>query len=344
MNEEVGVVNPPSKYKEYTISPSGLNAFRISPAAFIRYKEKLDKSEGKHFEIGTAFHCYLLQPELFNDNYVVSDTPPMEGMMGDFIRSFFELFSDAENNNFENWRKEVAYKLAYATSGFKTKIETVIKQFENEDDEEKHRKNMNYFNLLRDNKGKIILTSKDLELFLEMRTKVFDHKVASRLFMDDGDRDCEYLNEFEYNWTNGKFNMHGILDRVVIDHEAKTAVLIDLKTARYSDKKSFLNSYEKYRYYAQITFYRQGVLAYLEEKGLTDYKIFSYIVVCQKGYGSDCSVFSLADSDIIRGAQEIIQDLSDISYHFDNDNWEYSKEYYEGNGIIELDLNEKERL
>ena len=194
MNREEEIAEIKQKmnnYSKYTVSPSGLNAFRFSPNGFIRYKEREDERTEKYFDFGSAFHTYILEKKEFTNRYVISDTPPMEGMMGDFIRAFFTEFSNAEDNNFEGFNKDKSYKIAYAASGFKLKIEKVIENFENEDGDEKKAVNINYFNLLRDNRGKGVLTSKEYESIILMSSRILDHKVASKLFIDDHNRNCE---------------------------------------------------------------------------------------------------------------------------------------------------------
>jgi hypothetical protein len=328
--------------KELTISPSGISAFEKSPSAFIRYKEG-EKEYSKAMNFGTAFHCYLLRQRDFVNEYIISDIPPMDGMMGEFIRTFFDLFSEAEDNNFEGWNKEKAYDIAYAASGFKTKKETVIKNFENEEGDEKKAVNMKYFDILRENKGKFILTSQEYELILEMKAKIFDHKVASKLFIDDHSRNCEYLNEFDYEWDykGGIVRMHGIFDRVIIDHDAKAIILVDLKTSQYASKASFEVSAAKYRYDRQMAVYRSGLFNYLYEKDMENYEIFSYIVVSQKAKGNDCAVYSISREDLRVATKSYTDLVEDMIWHIDEDKWDYPREYYEGEGIIELCLNEK---
>lgn len=337
-----------NNYSKYTISPSGLSAFRFSPSSFIRYKEREEKeSSVKSYVFGSAFHTYILENDKFNERYVINDASPMEGMMGEFIRAFFNEFSEAEDNNFEGFNKDKAYKMAYAASGFKTKIETVIKNFENEDKDERKVANMNYFNFLRENKGKDVITSKEHEDILFMNSKIQEHKVASKLFIDDHSRNTQYLNEFDHQWKieGFKFNFHGVMDRVVIDHDAKTVILVDLKTCKYSNKDAFSESCIKYNYDIQIAFYRLGLLNFMKENHISDYKIFSYIVACQKSQGYDCAVYSISDNDIIKSNLRINEELKELSWHFENSIWDYPKSYYEGNGIIDLDLcHEKERL
>ena len=151
----------------------------------------------------------------------------------------------------------------------------------------------------------------------------------------------KYLNEFDYEWKTKKFRAHGIMDRVIIDHDCKTVILVDLKSSKYAAEKSFTKTCKMYDYDLQLSFYRLGMLKYMEEKDMKDYKLISYIVASQKTLDHDCVVYSIKDEDIIKASIIIMKDLDDLSWHFESDNWDYPKSYYEGNGIVELNLNEK---
>ena len=58
--------------KEY-ISSSGIKNFLKSPKFYYYEKyEKTEKDDGRHFAIGSALHELIMEPELFNSNYIVT--------------------------------------------------------------------------------------------------------------------------------------------------------------------------------------------------------------------------------------------------------------------------------
>ena len=69
------IVNEPNAvyHANPAISHSKLNVFRKRPILFKRQyiDEVIKGSSGDHFTFGSAFHCAILEPELFGDSYAI---------------------------------------------------------------------------------------------------------------------------------------------------------------------------------------------------------------------------------------------------------------------------------
>src|SRR5574344_1079999 len=70
--------------KEY-ISVSGLKKIKVSPAHY-KEAEKVEPTEAMIF--GSAYHCFILEPERFeNEYYIFDDRSICEALIGDGYKS-----------------------------------------------------------------------------------------------------------------------------------------------------------------------------------------------------------------------------------------------------------------
>ena len=143
------------RYETETVSATGLSYLSSSPRAYRNYKDKQEEETEAHFEIGKAIHMRVLEPEKFDETYYVMDVEaPGDGTnMRIFIDRYFWYITN-------EFAAEQAKELAYQDSGYKTKFETVWKNFEEKENY------VAYWNALNESVGKIILTPKD-ELVIE---------------------------------------------------------------------------------------------------------------------------------------------------------------------------------
>lgn len=67
-----------------------------------------------------------------------------------------------------------------------------------------------------------------------------------------------------------------------------------------------------------------------------NYKKETYIVALQTKELPECKVFTISETSLAEGLSEIEELMTQISWHYQNDSWEYSKEYYESDGAEQL--------
>jgi hypothetical protein len=154
----------------------------------------------------------------------------------------------------------------------------------------------------------------------------------------------EVFNEVEHHWKlseDARFTMKGILDRVVVDHDEKSVWLIDLKTTSKS-VYSFQKSYVQYNYHRQIALYSAGVMNLLQEKGVKveGYSLQVIIVAVQTTGQYECAFYRPSKSSLEKGREEVEALLQKLEWHFDNDLWDYPREYYEGDGTLTLEIDD----
>jgi hypothetical protein len=89
-----------------------------------------------------------------------------------------------------------------------------------------------------------------------------------------------------------------------------------------------------------MAFYSLAIYWYIKNVlniDVEDYKLEVYIVAINSAPLHDVKVYKLDDDMLNKGFDEIAYLMNRLSWHFDTDLWEYSREYYEGNGLDKLE-------
>lgn len=297
------------------------------------YRDMLDgKEEGlklPQLEKGTMIHEYILQPEDFWNDYMILeyDTPKVK-QQKDFcdwyttlkatnpLEDNDKILLDAYNNAYSNKLSNEA-KLAIAKD-FELKYSEYIKSRSLE-------------------QTKKVMSFADLNMLKNIKKNIDEHKKANELLTNDPG--CECHNEFHINWEDPKYKLpcKSLLDRVKIDHVNKKIIVIDLKTT--ADVYNFKHSVETYNYYRQIAFYLLAITWYMndQEIDISDYDCEAYIIAIQTNSNNEVRVFNMLNENELMNSKDIIFDtLSELSYHYQSNNWDHTRNYYENDGTEEL--------
>jgi hypothetical protein len=113
-----------------------------------------------------------------------------------------------------------------------------------------------------------------------------------------------------------------LLDKVKIDPISGKAVIVDLKTTSKA-LSLFGESFEDYRYYRQLSFYRKALINYLDitYPDVKDWTIECYIVSVETVGIFECAVFEVDDSFMKKGDNEVRSLLSLVGYHYLKGDW-----------------------
>lgn len=327
------------RYTEETVSNSGLAALSVSPRAYRNYKDRVETETASYFNLGSAIHCKILEPEEFDKRYVVSTILAPGGMYAKFIDVLFRTrCKDGEYTGLEhaNWITN-----AHAEAGFKWPVKKVWEKFESDVDLK------GYYEALLKTEDKILLSKSDEEAMEACIQGTQMHEKAAELLYGNVLSDCK--NEMEVIWRHREypnFMMKSIFDRLIINESEKTAILVDLKTTS-KPVSSFKYSYKKYKYHRQMSLYYNALKWYLKENynveaDYSGWEIKVYIVATQtNGYG-DTAVYAPSQADLKKGTIEANKLLYRMRWHFDNDKWDHPMEYYTKDGVITIDLDEED--
>jgi len=322
-------------YKEKRVSSSSLKWFETSPLFFRKMLDKeIEQEQKRYFEIGKKIHMKLLEPLEFEKNYIYLeyDTPKSENQ-----KKFCEDYITYSSKN-KLEKLLYAYKNNYSSD--KLSDDKI-----GEKAEELRKSLSKYITYLKKRSDyKDILTYSDNKLINDIEDCVNSHIAAHSLLKVSEEDKMNGIEEYNENIIFFDFlgvECKSMLDRVVIDHKNKNIFLIDLKTT--SNLGDFYHSFEEFKYYRQMAFYWIALQSWLYNKDpkikLDDYNKQTYIIALQKGNSSEgsippeCKVFSISDKWLSMGLNEIEYLLLQIKWHYDTNQWEHLRIYYENNGI-----------
>ena len=313
-------------YSVPKVSNTSIGWFQISPQYF---KKKLDKElkdqDQKFFELGRQVHMFILERNEFNKlyTYLEFDTPKSKQQIqfAEEVAGGKDIV-DAYNSQYKATKnaEEKALELS-------TKLERYIE----------------YVKIRKDYKD--VLSWSKWSTITGANKAVVAHKKANELVYNDelfSTKDVETYNELPIFWNYPGYNLEckSMLDRLVIDHKNKTIKLIDLKTT--SHLHSFGKSIKAFKYDRQFAFYWMAIFYWWmknhPDKNIDEYSEETYVVGIQTRDLIEVKVFKIEDRLLNNGMVEIAETIPEIAWHFEENKWEYTKKYYQGDGIETINM------
>lgn len=275
-------------------------------------------------EKGTMIHEYILQPDEFWKDYTILDYEvPKTKQQKDFCKAYVDSLELTEDD-----KKLKAYRSAYSNT---KSDDTALKEATEIID-----KYSSYIDYLKLDNNKKIISFADLNMLKKIKENIENHKKAKELLTDMPG--CECNNEFHINWEikigDWLAPCKSLLDRVIFDHINKKIIYIDLKTT--SNVYDFKHSVEEFDYYRQFTYYLMAITWYMKDCNIdiSDYDTELYIVAIQTNGNYEVRVFDMFNyKELTDREYTILKTLTELSYHYQTNNWDHTRNYYEGNGI-----------
>lgn len=241
---------------KFYFSYSGINKLLFSPSWFYNHyilKEKED-SVDSHLVQGRVIHCLLLNPEDFNDEFIVVPGKMPGTSNRTIVDEIFKIYLEDSDDSLTLDKYETAIVDLLEKINLHQKLKT---------DEARVKKilipdNISYFEFLKSSQGKTLLDNKTLSYCKECVDSIKDNESITALMQLD-ESDLEVYNEVKVTTDqliNGKFTFgfKGILDNIVIDKEKKILFINDLKTTGKA-LIDFPESVDYYRYWLQASIY-----------------------------------------------------------------------------------------
>ena len=310
------------------------------------FRNMLDgKEEGlklPQLEKGTMIHKYILQPDEFWNDYVILEYDVPKVKQQKEFCDWYATFKATDPLEDEDKILLNAYNKAYSNKLSDDSKLAIAKDFIQRYDEYIKSKSLN--------NTKKAISFADLNMLKTIKSNIEKHKKANKLLTNTPG--VESHNEFHINWTfpikTDSLKMDenktwyapckSLLDRCIFDHVNKKIILIDLKTT--SDVYNFKHSVEEFDYYRQIAYYLLAITWYMKDQDIdiSDYDCEAYIIAIQTNGSYEVRVFNMFNETELDSRKNIIINaLSELSYHYQTNNWEHTRSYYEGNGTEELE-------
>lgn len=340
-------------YEDHTrVSNSSIGWFlKGGPSYFYKMlKGEIEGEKTQSLERGTMIHSYLLTPEEFQKDYVIWDkSRPSSAQQEKFCKALASSLEIEPNKAVLE-----AYKAAYSIKG-KTE-ETMLSEGSKIASTLK-----DYIDYLKSGDQRIMISPWDYQMLKKIKNNINEHKLAKELLAgpvsksiwDEGSVEKgvkKHLesgvvfngHEFHINWEfYGKTPIacKSLLDSLTLDFTNKKATIMDLKTT--AKLWHFEESIEQYDYCRQLMYYTMAVEWYLEEEydqsGL-EWTFEYYIIGIDTTGTHEIRVFKI-DSDAVESREpDIEMALNDIAWHQQNNKWDHSRAYYEGDGSETLNI------
>ena len=309
-------------YSIKRVSSSSLSWFEKSPKFFRMMLDKEIEEENPFiFEKGTMVHSFILEPEEFEKNYVFLDYEiPKSSQQKEFCDHIARYKSGTKSEILLR-----AYKDCYTS---KEKDEVLLEKAENLANTYK-----DYIKSIKLSTVKKVLSKSVEKKLYEIRSKLYEHKVTYNLLYNYVPT-LEIYNEYPILWeyTNG-VECKSMLDRVIVDPVNKKITIVDLKTS--SSFNEFEQKFIDYKYYRQLAFYYWAIHNKFNVP-YNGYKIDCFVVAINMKEPTEIKVFNVSEDTLKKGFKEIDTLMEQLKWHYNTNQWEYTKDYYEGSGTITI--------
>lgn len=295
-----------------------------SPMKFKKTFEEGFKDEpGSHFELGTLVHQYMLEPE----NFAVMPTDSL-GEKGRQV-------ANALWDNHYHLLKEKSIDLEDIIENQKY-WESLVNEFSYQNPKwamEKRVENLQkevipFIKTRIQYQGKTLITDKTLNIIMNCAA-TFNRNEATSSYFHLPELDyLEVHNELEILWSKRisgvMMELKSKLDKVIINHQTKEVFLIDLKTTG-KEVDLFIESFDKYNYLQQMTFYKNALEWYLKNVlGLEDYTVQSPRIFAVETSGFfEARIYVIPTKYLDPQPYEEL--LERIQWHRSKEQWYYPK-------------------
>jgi hypothetical protein len=317
--------------EEFKFSYSSLNRLLFSPKLFYKdyiLKERETKME-KHLIEGRLIHLLLLEPNRFNEEFVMSPLKMPTDSVKKVLRNVSSKIVNLNNYKLKDLDDQIlkALKEENLYQSFKEDQKRLDKIITEESEE--------YFKFLLTT-GKTIIDADTFARCMDRVVIIRANDEVTKLLMQEGtDWDLDHIQVYnekklECKLNNFKFGLKGIIDKYIIDDEAKTITIVDLKTTA-KPLENFAETVDFYNYWLQAAIYSLLVMKNVDENQ-QDYKIIFKFVVIDKY--DQVYVFPVSEETQIKWINSLREALTEANYHYSER--KYDLPYVFANGNVTL--------
>ena len=314
---------------EFSFSYSSLNRLLFSPKLFYRdyiLKERETKMD-KHLIEGRLIHLLLLEPDRFNEEFVMTPLKMPSDSVKKVLRNVSSKIVDPNNYvKLKDLDDQIlkALKEENLYQSFKEDSKRLDKIITEESEE--------YFKFLLTT-GKTIIDADTFARCMDRVVIIRANDEVTKLLMQQGtDWDLDHIQVYNEkklncNLNDYKFGLKGIIDKYIIDDEAKTITIVDLKTTA-KPLENFAETVDFYNYWLQAAVYSLLVIKNVDEKQ-QDYKIIFKFVVIDKY--DQVYVFPVSEETLLRWMNELNRALQLANYHYSERKYDLPYDFANGN-------------
>ena len=314
---------------EFSFSYSSLNRLLFSPKLFYRdyiLKERETKMD-KHLIEGRLIHLLLLEPDRFNEEFVMTPLKMPSDSVKRVLRNVSSKIVDPNNYvKLKDLDDQIlkALKEENLYQSFKEDSKRLDKIITEESEE--------YFKFLQTT-GKTIIDADTFARCMDRVVIIRANDEVTKLLMQEGtDLDLDHIQVYnekklQCGLSDYKFGLKGIVDKYIVDDESKTITIVDLKTTA-KPLENFAETVDFYNYWLQAAVYSLLVIKNVDEKQ-QDYKIIFKFVVIDKY--DQVYVFPVSEETLLRWMNELNRALQLANYHYSERKYDLPYDFANGN-------------
>lgn len=301
-------------FENLALSNSKISSFSHDPSYYYKLyvTKEITQKESLSLSLGTLVHCLILEPETFENKYLISSVEKPTGLMLPFIETLakFEIMDD------------LSLEAAYLISGYKISKDKVISNFK----ESEYLKA--YYEELMMSKDKIIISQSDYDKANNLCSVALNNpqwdKILSNLTY-------KKFDELEIYWNYRGVNCKAKLDRLYVA-EASGVLFIkyfDFKTDSQNPVHLYEKSFLYWKTYRQMSFYVEAIKAWAEQIYPSKEIILSMYAVPIDTVRNKSLIYCVDMAYLNKGIKEINEDMDKLAWHVAEDKWEYPKTIYD---------------
>lgn len=251
---------------------------RYEREGFNNLDKLFDKVSTPSLTFGSAIDSIITGgEEEFNAKFIVADFPVIPDSIISIIKSLFEQFSDVYTSLESIPDTDIINTAATFNYQNNWKPETRVKVIKE--------KGISYYKLLYISQGKTIINTDTYNDILRTVAALKDSESTRWYFAKDNPFDnIERLYQLKFKYTFNNVDYRGMLDLVLVDHNNKRIIPVDLKTSS-KPEWDFYKSFIEWSYSIQSRLYWRLLRANMDEDDyFKDFKLINYrfIVVNRK--------------------------------------------------------------
>ena len=318
---------------KFYFSYSSINKLLFSPRSFYSHYvlNQREDSIDPHLVGGRVLHCLLLEPENFNEEFILMPDKFPTDSNRILIDNIFKNYLSIENNALllEEFQKEILTDL------LNSNLYQTLKTDQQRLDKILTDQNKNYFEFLKTKQNKALVDPIIYANCIETVAMLKSNKdVRALLYLDKeiSDDHITVFNELrlKHNVNNLPFGYKGILDNVVIDTESKTIFINDLKTTG-KGLLDFPDTVKYYKYWIQASMYYHLVYEkYVKDKpDAKDWNIVITFIVVDKY--NQIYPFQVSKESLEVWLKDFDKIIDIVKYHYENKDFTLPYELAIGN-------------
>lgn len=336
MQDSIEIMEKKFYADPFKFSYSSLKKLLWNPQAFYQMYvlgNREEKTES-YLVNGKIIHALLLEPDKFDQKFIISPTNLPTGSVRTVIDRVFAHAQELQTNG--DQRKEfVDFSNAVLDVLKDINLHQSLKTDQQRIDKMYTPEAMNYWEFIK-TKGSRILIDQETYDFCKLAIEIIktNKEVCDLIkIIYDELLNIEVFNEIELECgIEGKpYGLKGIVDNLVIDHDKKIVYINDIKTTS-KELKNFAESVEFYDYWLQAAIYATLVAVKYQELFAKGYELKSNFVVINKLY--QVYAFPVSQATIDNWFIRMNDVLEKAHWHYTNKSFDLPYEFATGKVML----------